>query len=44
MRSSAVHLLIVQVRDPVSPVAAMLKEAVAGMPSGVVEWVQARSV
>jgi hypothetical protein len=34
----AVHLLVVHVRDPASPVAAMLKQASAAMPAGVVEW------
>ena len=33
----AVHLLVVHVRDPQSPVALMLREAAAAMPRGVVE-------
>jgi hypothetical protein len=34
----AVHLLVVHVRDPLSPVVWMLREAVQAMPAGVVEW------
>jgi hypothetical protein len=38
----AVHLLVVNVRDPASPVAAMMREAAAGMPKGVVEFCAAK--
>lgn len=34
----AVHTLIITIRDPASPVAAMLREAADTMPPGVVEW------
>jgi hypothetical protein len=37
----AVHTLIITVRDPDSPVAAMLREAANAMPQGVVEWCSA---
>lgn len=39
----AIHLLVIHVRDPHSPVAAMLREAAAAMPEGVVEWRSSRS-
>lgn len=34
----AVHLLVVHVRDPKSPVAAMLREAASEMPKGAIEF------
>jgi hypothetical protein len=40
----AVHLLVIHVRDPHSPVAAMLRVAAAAMPEGVVEWRSPRNV
>lgn len=37
----AVHMLVITVRDPNSPVTAMLLEASDAMPDGVVEWCSA---
>ena len=34
----AVHMLVITVRDPQSPVHALLREAAAGLPEGLVEW------
>jgi hypothetical protein len=34
----AVHLLVVHVRDPKSPVTELLREATSALPKGVVEW------
>ena len=37
----AVHLLVIHVRNPQSPVANMLREASTALPKGVVEWYSA---
>jgi hypothetical protein len=40
----AVHLLVVHVRDPESPVGSLLREATSALPKGVVEWYSAGGV